>query len=83
MYLYAPEEVMSKHDRLVVAHICIDTEGNYSVDCPGADQGGTMGYGTVWYGDRGIETTLRCLLGTLRYFHGQLLQEVRHRTSQP
>lgn len=33
--------------RFRVAYLCVDSEGNWSVDMPGYEQGGSVGFGTV------------------------------------
>ena len=62
--------------RLVVAKVCIDSEGKYSIDAPGPDQGGTMGWGTSSAGDGDLESTVSLLIATLRYWQPELLRRL-------
>lgn len=57
-----------KPARLVLARICIDTDGRYSVDMA-MDDRDHRGYGTVQVGEGHLAETLRYLEASLRRGH--------------
>jgi hypothetical protein len=63
--------------RFVVAHVCLDSDGKYSIDAPGPDQGGTMGFGTSSVENGELEGTMRLLEATLKSWHEIMFHIVR------
>jgi hypothetical protein len=76
-------EVWKTPMRYIVARICIDENGVYSIDGPSQEQGGTVGFGTTQYGDKpaNIDGTAEGVRAMLKMFHDYLLHEA-HKRSQ-
>lgn len=62
--------------RYVVARVCLDSEGKYSVDAPGLDQGGTLGFGTASVDEGDLESALRLLEVALKRQHHALFSRI-------
>lgn len=69
--------------RLVVAKVCLDTDGRYSLDAPSFDQGGTVGFGTQWFGQCSIEETVVGLRHVLQFFDEHLKEEAAKLAAPP
>jgi hypothetical protein len=53
--------------RYVIGHLCIDSEGKYSVDIPQPEQGGGLGgLGTVRVGDGELAATLEYMQASIK-----------------
>lgn len=66
------EEVM----RYAVIKICLDKDGNYSIDHPQIDAGGSVGYGTTYAEPAVIE---RLVARTMNELHEYMLEKIKQR----
>jgi hypothetical protein len=62
--------------KYIVAKVCIDSDGRYSLSTPQPNQGGDIGFGSLTVGEGELDKTIDMLKGILRNYHDYHLAKI-------